>query len=130
MKNLILVICVFAFFLNNVDSKELVSSPLSNITTFNSNGWQLLKTENGINIYLATYVGDDGSVYLNIKFENISNQDVKKYWTLKKGSVVFLEDAELIIKTSSTYEVDKTTMMIPFNTNDSLEDFEITLKNN
>jgi len=128
MKNLILTICVFAFSLSNANSKEPVSSPLLNVVEYNSNSWQLMKTENGINVYLATYVGDDGSVYLNIKFENISNQNVKKYWTLKKGSVVFLEDAELIIKSLSTYEVDKTTMMIPFNTSDSLEDFEITFK--
>lgn len=114
------------FFTNALFSKPLCSEPLAEkVEVNNSDEWVLIKSEDGINVYYSSYQEAPGSLGLKIKFENTLNKDVKVYWTLKKSSVHFFQKVELIIKPLGIYEVDKTTMMVPFNNSDSIEDFEI-----
>jgi hypothetical protein len=126
MKNLMLVACLFTFFLNDVNSKHIINKSLIEIVEFNNDVWELIKSENGINVYYSTYEEVSGEMGLKIKFENTLNQDIKTYWSLQKDDNYIFEKVVLNIGASSIYQFDHTAIMIPFGQNDLLTDFKIT----
>ena len=129
MKNLILIICVFAFSLNNVNSKELVSNPLSNVVTLNSNGWHLLKTENGINVYVSNYEWVDGALKLKVKFENTTANDVSLSFEVTSNSPDSdLRDYSLTVKANSSVEFSDEKSPIDIGVGQTEKDFIINFK--
>ena len=129
MKNLILIICVFAFSLNNVNSKEVVNNPLFSVVKFNSNGWQLLKTENGINVYVSNYEWVDGALKLKVKFENTTGSDVNLSFEISSNSPDFsVRDYTLTVKANSSVEFLDENSPISINVGQTEKDFLINFK--
>lgn len=96
----------------------------------NLSEWVLVKEDNGIKVYFSIFKESEDINLLRIKFENTLNQDVKMYWTLKKGDKNIFENVELIINKNSIYQVDYSTMMVSLTNDDLLRDFEVIFHKN
>jgi hypothetical protein len=97
------------------------------ITASNSDNWVEVQNENGIKVLFASYQLD-GNSYLKIRFENLTNEDLRFVWSLTNK-----DDKTLINKyvnqVGSNKSIDFTdkTMPILINTGETLKDFSITV---
>lgn len=129
MKNLILIICVFTFSLNNVNSNEIVNNSLTSVVEYNSSGWQLLKTENGINVYVSNYEWVDGALKLKVKFENTTSNDANISFEISSNSPdSSLRDYTLTVKANSSVEFLDEKSPISINVGQTEKDFIINFK--
>ena len=129
MKNLMLTICVFAFCLNNVNSKQIVNSPLSNAIEFNSNVWELLKSKNGINVYVSNYEWVDGALKLKVKFENTTSNDANfSFEIISNTSDNSKREYTLTVKANSSVEFLDEKSPISINVGQTEKDFIINFK--
>lgn len=124
-----LVACLFTLLLNNVNSKELVSNPLSNVITLSSSGWDLLKTENGINVYVSNYEWVDGALKLKVKFENTTSNDANfSFEIISNTSDNSKREYTLTVKANSSVEFLDEKSPISINVGQTEKDFIINFK--
>ena len=86
------------------------------ITSENSDSWELVKEENGIKIFFKEITGTDGATdeitFLTIKFENTLNTTTSFSWSLMNDSKSIVKDVENTIAPLSSIEIDPATIMI------------------
>lgn len=130
MKNLVLIISVFVFT-NTLFCGSIFSKPLAEKIEINdSDEWVLVKHELGINVYFSAYNEDSKILGLIIKFENTLDNDVKVYWSLRKGDIYYIQNVELLIGSQKINTIGNTTMIAPFDKEDLLKDFIINFNEN
>jgi hypothetical protein len=130
MKNLILIICMLLFVGSSFCKVSTYQIKTEKTEVNDTENWILIKTENGINVYYATYKETMDVSGLKIKFENTLDEDVKIYWSLRKGDVYFLKNGELLIGSKKTHQIGNTTMIAPLAKEDLLTDYIIIFHKN
>jgi hypothetical protein len=115
-----------AIFLGSLSTNVTASTiDCSESSTITLEEWVKMKTENGINISVATSQLN-GKSYLKIKFENTTQQDLDYSWTLTKNNQVLVKDMSQKVASGLSIEIFDATMLFEANAT-TLKDFNITL---
>lgn len=104
------------------------SKTSDNSITQNTN-WSLIKSENGINVYVSTYEWIDGELKLQVKFENTNAHDVNLSWEISSNATDKLHRAyQIAVKANSSIEFsdDQNPIAIPVGKTE--KDFIINFK--
>ena len=104
-------------FFNKINSTEIYSQ---------NDNWELVKSENGIEVYYQT-IPKDGVFQLRIKFVNKTNEKISLLWDLNKGSDSLFNSIEQTIEANNSSEKDEQ-YVIPFSQQDSFSNFSISYK--
>jgi uncharacterized protein YsxB (DUF464 family) len=131
MKRILLIASVF-LFTNNLFCKSISSEFViveNGIINIVDAQWELLKSENGINVYVSNYEEADGALKLKIKFENTNSTEINlKCEITAKSLEDFHQEFNIYIKANSSLEFIDATAPISINVGQTEKDFLINFK--
>ena len=129
MKRIMIIASVFVFistfFCESLSGKMLSVNEVEVVTSIDVQ-WELVKEEAGIQIFYKT-IAKDGVFQLRVKFVNTKNEAVKFNWSISKKSDTVFEEIQVDLMSNESIEKDES-LVIPFNSGDSFNDFLMTLK--
>jgi hypothetical protein len=131
MKRILLIASVFLFtntlFCKSISSEfVIVENGIINIIDAQ---WELLKSENGINVYVSTYEWIDGALKLKVKFENTTPNDVNlSFEVVNNTPDNSKRDYTLTVKANSSVEFLDEKSPITINVGQTEKDFIINFK--
>lgn len=128
MKIKILMMLVVAFFIVDIKAMDTKKENSVDYFFYNDN-WELVKTENGINVFVSNYSGADGVLKLKVKFENTNSKEVDlKCEITNKSSETFHQEFNISLKANSSVEYVDATAPILINESQTKQDFIINFK--
>jgi hypothetical protein len=117
---------LMAIFLGSLISNVTASPlPCPKNSTITLEEWVKVKTENGLDISIATSQLN-GKSYLKIKFENTTEKSLDFSWTLVKNNHILVQDMSQKVANKVSIEIFDATMLFEANQN-TLKDFNIIL---
>ncbi|MCB0402093.1 MAG: hypothetical protein KDD41_08420 [Flavobacteriales bacterium] len=101
--------------------------PEKNVVQMNSANWELVKSENGINLYVSSYEWLDGAMKLKLKFENTTAASVGISWTITAADQPDLNrNYSISIDANSSKEFQDEENPISIEVGQTEKDFTIT----
>ncbi len=123
MRKLILVV----FVLGGTAVNTIANNPITTeIATESSDNFVLIKNENGINVYFSKYNLNDKS-YLEVRFENTTNQEINFTWVLTKNSELIINKTNTSVGSLAKIGRPDTSILIPINNGETFNDFSLTI---
>ena len=122
---LIAVAVVFGVGVGFANARPTTNSLTTSVTQ-NSDSWVMVKNENGINVYFSKYDFNNKS-YLEVKFENTTNQEINFTWSLTKNSTLISNETNTSVEALGTIGRPDTSVLIPINNGETFNSFSLTV---
>ena len=124
-----LKVCLMVLALSFIGNTVIATNTFkTEINANNSDNWELVKSEQGVNIYYSNVL-INGETQLKIKFQNSTNTQLTFSWSLiKNNNISLIENYTNSIQPLNSIEFIDLTLPILLNSEDSFKDFSINIK--